>query len=123
MLSKEEAHEYLEDNNILIIKPSFINEMINSIEALNTMKSLTIKYNFPNILLDLRALKENLSIGSSVETINKFDSLQLPKSLKIASLRENAVYENKMLSNMAFSKRYIYNIFLNYNEAIKWLSK
>jgi hypothetical protein len=113
--------EFLEDKNILYLKSSLIYRSQHSIQTIQEIMDLVIKYKYPNVLGDFRGLNINFSLLSAIEKPKQWKQVGISRNIKIVALFDKIDDKISLRINRLFSFGYKVSIFTDYNEAIKWL--
>jgi len=120
---KRDDYEFLEDINILILKPSIIERSQVSTKILKEIIDLVVKYGYPNVLGDFRELKINFSLRSILEKPKQWKKLGMSRNVKVGALFDKIEKRNMLGINTLFSHGFKVSAFTDYDEAIKWLSE
>ncbi|MFX0081891.1 MAG: hypothetical protein ACFE94_09075 [Candidatus Hodarchaeota archaeon] len=119
-MQKNSEIEFLEDKNILILKSPLIYRSQDSIEDLQEIMNLIVKYKSPKVLGDFRGLNIDFSLGSNVEKPKQWKQLAVSKNIKIGALFDKLDDRNLMRINTLFSHGFKVCAFNDYDSAIKW---
>ncbi len=118
---KRDDYEFLEDKNILILKPSIIERSQDSIKNLKEIIDLVVKYGYPNILADCRHVRMDFSLKSIIEKTDLWNRLGMSKNVKVACVLNEINDAAKLRESRLQSYQYQVFGFTEYDKAMKWL--
>ncbi len=116
-------YEFLEEKNILILKNSLIYKSQTSIEVLEEIMDLIVKYGYPNVLGDFRGLEIDFSLRSTIQKPKQWKLLGMSKNIKIAALFDNLEDGKALRIDTLFSHGFKVSSYTGYDKAIEWLSE
>ena len=103
---------FFEDKNILLMKPSLIYRIQDSIEALKEAIDLVVKYGYPNVLGDFRGLEIDFSIWSAIDKPNQWEKLGMSKNVKVGALFDKLEDGTILRINNSLSNIFILSLLL-----------
>jgi len=121
-----DEYEFLEDENILIIKPIFVSRTQVPQKALyekahREMVDLIVKYGYPNVLADCRDVRMDFSLKSIIEKTDMWKRLEMSKNVKVACVLNKMHEAAKLRENRLQSYQYQVVGFTDYDKAMNWL--
>ena len=121
-----DEYEFLEDENILIIKPIFVSRTQVPQKALyekahREMVDLIVKYGYPNVLADCRDVRMDFSLKSIIEKTDMWKRLEMSKNVKVACVLNKMHEAAKLRENRLQSYQYRVVGFTDYDKAMNWL--